>query len=654
MRPPVLVRALLACALAGATVSGSVSAAAAPADPAAADSNAAAPAPAAQTEAYPTSSVQLTGHGYGHGRGMGQWGAYGYATDDGWSHQQILSHYYGGTTQGTTSNVTIGVRLLYRDGLDLVVTSGRDFTVDNVRILAGKAARIQLRSDGQFTVYPRSSCGGTESAGQVRPTSKVTSTVASPGADLAAMLAVCTSSGDTNQYRGTLQMAQFDGSPRTVNNVLMEDYLRSVVPKESPASWADSGGGAALRSQAVAARSYAYSENRYDYAKTCDTTSCQVYSGAGRNRVSQEDYRSDAAIVATANVVLRSAGGSIVRAEFSSSTGGYTAGGTFPAVRDDGDDASPYHDWTDSIPVSSVQSAYGVGTLSSVQITARNGLGEDGGRARTVRITGSARTVELTGDEFRLDWGLLSDWYSVVGSTMPPPPPPLGPTLTWFPTDRNAAGAGPTRFGFGSRGDQPVACDWDGDGDDTPGVFRAGVFYLRNSNSAGPTEITAAFGQSGDVPVCGDWDADGDDSIGVWRKGQLFLRFTNAAGSADITSSYGTVGDIPVMGDWNADGYDTIAIFRAGQWHVSDSNRTPFTSYRFDFGQAGDQPLAGDWAETGSAGPAVRRDGVFHQRYGVASIGTDNVFAFGLAADAPLSGDWNRDGADTVAVVRPS
>ena len=37
----------------------------------------------------------------------------------------------------------------------------------------------------------------------------------------------------------------------------------------------------ALRAQAVAARSFALSQNRYSYAKTCDTSSCQVYGGCG-------------------------------------------------------------------------------------------------------------------------------------------------------------------------------------------------------------------------------------------------------------------------------------------------------------------------------------------------------------------------------------
>ena len=42
---------------------------------------------------------------------MGQWGAYGYAKDQGWAAERILGHYYGGTTLGTLADAQISVRL---------------------------------------------------------------------------------------------------------------------------------------------------------------------------------------------------------------------------------------------------------------------------------------------------------------------------------------------------------------------------------------------------------------------------------------------------------------------------------------------------------------------------------------------------------------
>lgn len=646
MRATNLGRSALTAVAAVALLGGATPAGAVP-DAPAADSLATEPADVPQPSAYPTSDVELFGHGYGHGRGMGQWGAYGYATEYGWSYEQIVDHYYGGTDLGTKTNTTITVRLTAQDGRALVVTSGRDFTVDDVLVDGGSAARIELRGDGQYTITPMYGCDGRDATPRVRDTSVVTSTVGNPGDDMAALLALCTSGGGTKQYRGSLSLAQFDGSPRTVNSVLMEDYLRSVVPRESPASWADSGGAPALRAQAVAARSYAYSENRYDYAKTCDTTSCQVYGGAGLNRVSQEDDRTDAAISYTANRVIVWPNGSIARAEFSSSTGGYTAGGDFPARPDAGDEVSPYHDWTDAIPVTSIQSAYGIGTLSSISVTARNGVGEDGGRAREVRIVGSTRTVVLTGDEFRLDWDLLSDWYSFEAQ----PPPGVTPTYHL----RNALAGGPAdiTFGYGRPGDVALACDWDGNGTDTPGVFRAGTFYLRNSNSSGVANITVDFGQAGDVPLCGDWDSDGVDTVGIYRGRNLQLRNSNTSGSAEISTSYGRPGDVPVMGDWNGDGYDTIAVVRGATWYLSDSNRYPVTSYTLVYGVAGDQPLAGDWTGSGLATPGIRRGTTFYLRTALTSGPADVVFGYGTATDRGIVGDWDGPGGtDSAGVTR--
>ncbi|MGI8721166.1 MAG: SpoIID/LytB domain-containing protein, partial [Geodermatophilaceae bacterium] len=327
--------------------------------------------------------LTLNGHGYGHGRGMGQWGAYGYATTNAWPHTTILSHFYGGTGLGAEPNSTISVRLYGQDGRDLIVTSGRPFTVGGILVAAGSAARLSIRSDGKFLLNTRYSCSGADVWSTVISSSRVLSTVPNSGNDLNAMLGLCLPT-ESRQYRGEMALVNDGGAARTVNTVFMDEYLRGVVPSEVPASWADAAGGlgaSAVRAQAVAARSYAYAENRSSYAKTCDTTSCQVYSGAGRNGVSLEDPRTTAAVTATYNEVLRSsATGAIARTEFSSSTGGYTAGGTFPVIRDDGDLSSPYHNWVASFSATEAGSALGVGTLLSFEVTSRNGFGAEGGR----------------------------------------------------------------------------------------------------------------------------------------------------------------------------------------------------------------------------------------------------------------------------------
>lgn len=159
-------------------------------------------------------------------------------------------------------------------------------------------------------------------------------------------------------------------------------------------------------------------ENRTSYAKTCDTISCQVYGGRAVRRngetVSNEHPMSDAAILATAGVV-RDRDGEVARTEFSSSTGGWTAGGVFPAVEDLGDavERNPNHDWTVTLSVDAVEARYSDRTLTRLQVTERNGLGEDGGRVEEVTLTFGAETFTMTGNEFRRAFGLKSDWFSI-------------------------------------------------------------------------------------------------------------------------------------------------------------------------------------------------------------------------------------------------
>ena len=97
-----------------AALAGGVALQAAPvaaAGPAATAASPTATAAVAIPQAY-GATVPITGHGFGHGEGMGQWGAYGYATQYQWSWQQILAHYYGGTTlSGVDGAQPISVRL---------------------------------------------------------------------------------------------------------------------------------------------------------------------------------------------------------------------------------------------------------------------------------------------------------------------------------------------------------------------------------------------------------------------------------------------------------------------------------------------------------------------------------------------------------------
>jgi SpoIID/LytB domain protein len=393
----------------------------------------AAVATAQVSAAYPTANVRFEGHGWGHGRGLGQYGSLGYAIDEQQSYSTILDHYYSNTTKGTKADGVISVKLIFLDGTtdaptDMTVTSGGGFTIGDRSFNAGELARVHWNGDG-WTIERAAACGGpwtdasSVAAGQ-RPEAKT----AYAGEDFTQMLTVLEPAADKpctewnrRTYRGSLQIAVLDSVfTRVLNWVSMEQYLRGVVPRESPASWGDLGtnksGMNALKAQAVAARSYAWAENRHAEYKTCDTTQCQVYGGAALNGVRSEDVRSDTAVSQTAGEV-RMLSGAVARTEFSSSTGGWTAGGTFPAVEDTGDDvaSNPFHNWSVDVPVTTVEAAFpDIGTLQAISVTKRNALGADGGRVLSVKVVGSSSSVTVTGNELRSKLSLRSDWFSVI------------------------------------------------------------------------------------------------------------------------------------------------------------------------------------------------------------------------------------------------
>jgi murein DD-endopeptidase MepM/ murein hydrolase activator NlpD len=64
----------------------------------------------------------------------------------------------------------------------------------------------------------------------------------------------------------------------------------------------------------------------------------------------------------------------------------------------------------------------------------------------------------------------------------------------------------------------PLMGDWDGDGIDTPGLFKDGTWYLSNHNSAGGVDLTFGWGSAcvDYIPLVGDWDGDGIDTPGLF------------------------------------------------------------------------------------------------------------------------------------------
>ncbi|MHB8467794.1 MAG: hypothetical protein ACYDD7_23505, partial [Acidimicrobiales bacterium] len=160
---------------------------------------------------------------------------------------------------------------------------------------------------------------------------------------------------------------------------------------------------------------------------------------------------SDSAVAQTAGEVRDStASGAIALTEFSSSTGGYTAGGAFPAVVDDGDAtaSNPNHTWSDQVSVSDIESSFGAGkgSFQSLAISSRDGNGDLGGRVKAMTIHFSQGDASTTGASFAAALGLRSDWFALSGAAPPPPPPPPPPQ----PPKYHVLTADGTVYGFNS------------------------------------------------------------------------------------------------------------------------------------------------------------------------------------------------------------
>jgi SpoIID/LytB domain protein len=370
--------------------------------------------------------IFLPGHGWGHGRGMGQWGAKGLA-DQGKTYTQILSTYYPGTTLGTRS-ATEDIRVLVETSSDVIVSSDQTFTarfVNGTVIATSDSTYRYFKAtwDGtNYHLYKSAAWNGSWTL------LKTTTSIIQfkPGA---AMIQLYTSGGSIHVYRGFIEAHQSGASINALNILSMQQYLYGVVPRESPASWPAE----ELKAQAVAARTYAARRkdssraagNSYDI---CITSSCQSYGGYGTKSSPTssvtvlESQSTNDAIDGTAGKIL-TYNGSPILAEYSSSTGGYTAASSLPyqkAVPDPTDSVSPHHDWTASMTVSEIEARWpSIGRLVDLTVTQRNGYGQWGGRVLQMNIVGTNATTAVTGYGFMnaFAWpgrsdGLQGNWFT--------------------------------------------------------------------------------------------------------------------------------------------------------------------------------------------------------------------------------------------------
>ncbi len=426
------------------------------------------------------SRLVVRGAGFGHGVGMSQYGALGFA-ERGRDHAFILGHYYAGTQLGKLGGAS-SVRVLLRTASQArfsgasAVAGGRSLdpaqTYVAVPALGGAVA---LRSSGGRdlgTYEPPLRIAG--SAGGVRLRGRA-------------------ANGVTNgRYRGGLELrAGSLGDVSAVNAVDMEDYVRGVVAGEVPAAWPD----AALRAQAVAARTYAIatSKNGEGYDQFADTRS-QMYPG-----IAGEDARTDSAVAATAGEVVVYDGKPIVTYYFSTS-GGRTENvensflGAQPApyltsVSDPYDGGSPRHRWTIRLSLSQAGRRLGSlvkGRLRQIEVL-RRGLSP---RVVRAQVVGSGGRSSVTGPQLRSKLGLYDTWarFTVI-------------------TANAVRGDGNTP----KPGGQP------GTGGATPRSVLAGAALVASAREVAQARVVGKIAGRVAPAVAGDWVALERFVAGRWR-----------------------------------------------------------------------------------------------------------------------------------------
>lgn len=221
-------------------------------------------------------------------------------------------------------------------------------------------------------------------------------------------------------YRGAVYFVVNDGMVTVVNHVLIDDYLKGVVPREIGASSPFE----AQKAQAIASRSFAVSNMNKFIDKgynLCDTQSSQVYGG-----VESESEQTNSAVDVTAGIYGRY-NGEIASMIYGSTTGGLSesaknvwGGDQLPYLESIEDPYSlnaPYANWEvkmtlDELSQHFAGTEYDVGKITAINIKETT----PAHRVQKMDLIGENGTKELTGHRFRMTIGsmeVMSTWFDV-------------------------------------------------------------------------------------------------------------------------------------------------------------------------------------------------------------------------------------------------
>lgn len=205
-------------------------------------------------------------------------------------------------------------------------------------------------------------------------------------------------------YRGRLQLLVKAATLQAINHLDLETYLTSVVGSEMPATWPQ----AALRAQAVAARTYAFKQR--SPSQTFDvgaTVASQVYGGVDAETPSTRE-----AVAKTRGQVLMY-GPKLINAVFHSSSGGSTENSgdlwreqlPYLVSVPDLDQEGPVSRWQQKLEPPLLRKAFAeTGGANRIDVLSTT----SSGRVRQARVVGPLGTLVITGPELRSRLGLRS------------------------------------------------------------------------------------------------------------------------------------------------------------------------------------------------------------------------------------------------------
>jgi stage II sporulation protein D len=359
----------------------------------------------------------IRGAGFGHGIGMSQYGAYGFALA-GSSYDQILAHYYKGTSLSSAPGSPVRVLMQPEDPYIRV----QGATSIGGRRLNANTLYVARESAGAIVV--------TTSGG--RRVARVGNGAQFRGPEALRLMGPALNFIDDGLYRGAIEIRTEGAGVTAINELDIDTYVRGVVAGEMPSSWPLE----ALKAQAVAARTYALATRKTTslFDQYPDTRS-QVYRG-----VTGESVRSDAAVAQTAGRILTYGGVPAVTYYFSTS-GGHTENVEYSfvgslakpwlvGVPDPYDTQSPYHRWKVPTTAARLDAALGApGRFKRVKVLDR-GVSP---RVVSARVIGSAGSTVLTGPQIRARLGLRDTWFTFVQARTSVAGPRSARPASWGP-----------------------------------------------------------------------------------------------------------------------------------------------------------------------------------------------------------------------------